>query len=282
MDNQSRVIIFGKNGFIANHLIELLNKKNIKNIAISSKKINLLHNSSIKKIEKIIKEKDVIVFISALAPVKNLNMYNKNIKMITNFMLGVENKNFKHLIYISSDAVYSDSHLKISEESETNPESLHGIMHLTREQLLKTLNTSLTIVRPTLVYGDKDPHNGYGPNKFSRLVKKNFDIVLFGKGEERRDHIWVNDLAKIIVIIIKRKITGIVNATTGKVISFNKIAEIIKNISNTNIKIIHTKRSGRMPHNGYRAFKRSRIQKIIPSFKFNQIGDTLKKIYKYY
>lgn len=282
MNKNSRVIIFGKNGFIAKNFIDLLNKKKIANKPISSSKINLLHQTSIKKIQNIIKDKDIIVFISALAPVKNLEMYNKNLKMLTNFMLGIQNKKIGHLIYISSDAVYSDSYSKIHEKSETNPDSLHGIMHLAREKLLRTINTDLTIVRPTLVYGNKDPHNGYGPNKFTRLVKKKSDIVLFGQGEERRDHIWVNDLAKLIVIILQRKITGIVNATTGKVISFNKIARIIKKISNTNINIVYTKRLGKMPHNGYRAFQKSRIQKLIPSFKFNEISSTLKNIYKLY
>ena len=39
-----------------------------------------------------------------------------------------------------------------------------------RENILKLLNIKLCIVRPTLVYGANDPHNGYGPNKFIRLA----------------------------------------------------------------------------------------------------------------
>ena len=50
-----------------------------------------------------------------------------------------------------------------------------------------------SILRPTLIYGEGDPHNGYGPNKFMRLAKKNEDILLFGKGEELRDHININE-----------------------------------------------------------------------------------------
>jgi len=44
----------------------------------------------------------------------------------------------------------------------------------------------LAILRPTLVYGAGDPHNGYGPNRFRRLASANQPIVLFGEGEERR------------------------------------------------------------------------------------------------
>ena len=31
---------------------------------------------------------------------------------------------------------------------------------------------SLCFLRPTLIYGSKDPHNGYGPNRFMRQAKK--------------------------------------------------------------------------------------------------------------
>lgn len=282
MNKNSRVVIFGKNGFIAENIISLLNKKKIQNKALSSQNLNLLKKSSIKKIKETIYENDVIIFISAKAPVKNLKMFNENLTMLNNFIAGIDNKKIKHLIYVSSDAVYADSFKKINERSITDPDSLHGIMHLTREKLLENLNIKLTIVRPTLVYGSKDPHNGYGPNKFVRLAKQNSDIVLFGKGEEKRDHIWVNDLAKIIFIIIKKNIYGKINATSGKVFSFFQIAKIIKKTSNKKINIIFTKRSGKMPHNGYRAFQKSRIQNIIPNFKFNQIDIVLKKIYKHY
>ena len=278
----NRVVILGANSFIGKAITKKFISQNIKPVLVTRKNVDLEKKQSCNKLKKILKKDDIIIFIAAVAPVKNIEMLNQNLLICKNIIESLKIKKPNHVIYLSSDAVYSDSKNKINEKSETTPESFHGFMHLIRENMLKELKCKKTFVRPTLVYGNDDPHNGYGPNKFIRCAQNNEEIFLFGKGEERRDHIWVNDLAKIIVIIIKRKITGIVNATTGKVISFNKIAEIIKNISNTNIKIIHTKRSGRMPHNGYRAFKRSRIQKIIPSFKFNQIGDILKKIYKYY
>ena len=44
-------------------------------------------------------------------------------------------------------------------------------MHFMREEMLKITTNNLCIVRPTLVYGDNDPHNGYGPNKFVRLAQ---------------------------------------------------------------------------------------------------------------
>ena len=135
-------------------------------------------------------------------------------------------------MYLSSDAVYSDTKKKIDENSSTIPNSLHGIMHLTREIMFENLlKKRLCIVRPTLVYGQGDPHNGYGPNRFLRLIKKNGKISLFGKGEELRDHVWINDVSIAISKLIMKRKTGKFNLVTGKVISFNNIAKQIINIS---------------------------------------------------
>ena len=61
------------------------------------------------------------------------------------------------------------------------------------------------ILRPTLIYGLEDTHNGYGPNQFLKKVKQKKVIKLFGKGEERRDHVFIDDVTKIIFECIKKK-----------------------------------------------------------------------------
>ena len=62
---------------------------------------------------------------------------------------------------------------KITENSLIAPNSLHGQMHLIRENYLTDIfQEKMCIIRPTLVFGPNDPHNGYGPNKFIRDIKK--------------------------------------------------------------------------------------------------------------
>ena len=266
----NRVILFGSNGFVAQGIKKQLLKQKIKFKSFGKDKINLINKSSINKIKKVIKNKDVVLFISAKAPVKNEKMFLENILMMKNFLLGLKRKKISHFIYVSSDAVYSDSKKLISEKSETYPQSLHGIMHLTRELMFKTfISTPVCAVRPTLIYGKDDPHNGYGPNRFIRLVQKNKNIHLFGKGEELRDHVNILDVSKIILNVILFKTSGVLNICTGKVISFNKIAKILIDATKSKSKIIFSKRIGPMPHGGYRAFNISLIKKLYPSFKFN-------------
>ena len=62
------------------------------------------------------------------------------------------------------------------------------------QPLASEVKAPLAILRPTLIYGEKDPHNGYGPNQFRRKANKGEAITLFGEGEERRDHVAIDDV----------------------------------------------------------------------------------------
>ena len=152
-------------------------------------------------------------------------------KICSNICESLIKKKVKKLIYLSSDAVYSDTRKFINEKSDTNPISLHGLMHLTREKMLsKVIQTkNLCTIRPTLIFGKEDPHNGYGPNKFFREINSFGKINLFGKGEELRDHISIKDVAKLVLLIIKKDKYGIYNLVTGNVNSFLSIAKMILN-----------------------------------------------------
>ena len=275
-----RVVVLGSTGIISINLQKKLKLQNIKCIALGRKQIDLKKKKSVLYLKKKINNYDTVVFISAEAPVKNIKMKLNNLKICKNICSGLKNKILEQLIYISSDAVYSDVKNKITEKSETKPNSLHGKMHLQRENILKSkFKKILCILRPTLIYGPKDSHNGYGPNQFLDLCKKKKNIILFGKGEEKRDHIYIDEVVALISLCIQRKAKGVLNLVTGKVTSFKKIAKIIKKISNNIKPIYETKRTGPMPHNGFRPFDNKLLKKNFNNFKFKNIEDNIKKYY---
>ena len=262
MKKNNRIVILGGNSFVASNFINLLKKNKKKFLPIFKKNIDLTNTNSIKKLSRVLKKNDSLVFISAIAPVKNFKMLIQNLDMCKNVFEVLKKKKINYLLYVSSDAVYSDSKKHLTELSETKPDNLHGFMHLMRENILKLLNIKLCIVRPTLVYGSNDSHNGYGPNQFIRLAQSKKDISLFGKGEEKRDHIHVNDVGNAIYFLVNKKYVGTVNLVSGTVNSFFKIAQKIKDLYK--IKIKYVKRKGPMPHNGYRAFNNYLLKKILP------------------
>ena len=189
----------------------------------------------------------------------------------------IKDKKISKIIYISSDAVYSDSFKKLDENSKTLPSSMHGMMHLTRELILRIYCKNLCVLRPTLVYGPGDTHKGYGPNKFLELAKKNKDIVLFGKGEELRDHVYIDDLIAILYMCIFKNKKGIFNIASGKINSFKRVAKTVVNLSKSKSKIFTTKRVGQMPHNGYRPFDVSCIKKNFNKIKLTNIEQGITK-----
>mgnify|MGYP006092063769 CR=1 FL=1 len=275
---QKRIVIIGSSGIISQNLQKKLKEKKLKFVTFGRKDINLKMNKSYEVLNKNIKDNDIVVFISAEAPAKNMKMFFNNIKICNNVCKALEGKKINKIIYISSDAVYSDTFKKIDEKSKTLPDSIHGMMHLIREINLQiNFKKKLCILRPTLIYGVGDSHQGYGPNRFINLARKNKDIFLFGKGEEKRDHIYIDDLINILFKCIKTNKFGIFNLATGTVNSFNKIAKIAVILNDSKSRVFNTKRVGLMPHNGYRPFNVKLIKKNFKNIELNTIENGMKK-----
>ncbi len=257
-----KTLVFGNKGFIAKSLKNFVLNEKYHFKFISKKEINLLKKDDVKKINKYLKNYKKIIFISAIAPAKNINDMISNIIMISNFFNYVDYKKITHFIYISSDAVYSDTKNVISESSDTEPNSYHGQMHLIRENIIKNYidKNKICILRPTLIYGPGDTHNGYGPNLFKKLIFDNKQIRLFGNGCEKRDHVHIKDVVNCIYKSNSNSISGIFNVTSGEIISFKEIALKLKKKFNNKTKIISLKRSQKMPHLGYRFLSNKKIK----------------------
>ena len=130
----------------------------------------------------------------------------------------------------------------LTKKSLALPDNYHGLMHLSREMLLKINGLNGANLRPTLIYGTDDPHNSYGPNSFYRLAIKNENIVLYGEGEELRDHVHIDDVSTLAYMMLSETRQGDFNAVTGEVISFFDIAKIITEATKSNSKIVTTQR----------------------------------------
>ncbi len=262
----ARVVIMGAGGFVGRAALARLRRDGVEVVPLTRKEVDLLAPEAAQQLAAQLTSTTTLVFTSALAPVKNTAMLLDNLRMMQAAIEAVKAQPVAHLVYISSDAVYADSRAPMTEASPAEPGSLHGVMHLAREVMLKNElpGIPLAIVRPTLIFGPGDPHNGYGPNRFLRLARAGKDIVLFGEGEEQRDHIFIEDVAEIVRRCVVHRATGVVNAVSGTVTSFRAIAELAATLFEPRVKVTGSPRQGPMPHGGYRAFDAALVRRLLP------------------
>ena len=271
------IYVIGKNGFIAKRINKFFKNKKNKIKFIGSNDIDLTKQNFKKKI--IIKPNSTILFLSAITPDKGKDLitFKKNISMIINFLSQIRIENISKLIYVSSDAVYSLKDQKISDNTRANPDDLYGLMHFTREQIIKKLfnKRKLLILRPTIMYGVGDTHGSYGPNRFINQLKQNKKIKLFGKGDDVRDHLFVQDFVKIIYnFYIKKNLYGEFVVASQKSLKFIDVAKkiLLKYKKPKNfIEFIKVKNK---PSKRY--FSNLRVKKIL-NLKTTNINDGLKE-----
>jgi UDP-glucose 4-epimerase len=274
-----RVVVMGAAGFVGAALVKRLASRRASVLALTRRDIDLLAPDAAGKLAAMLKPDDAFVAIAARAPCKNVQMLVENITM-TAAMVGALTKSpVEHVVNISSDAVFADSAKPLTEESIMAPDTLHGVMHLARELAFRSeVIAPLAILRPSLLYGVADPHNGYGPNRFRRVANDGKDIVLFGEGEERRDHILIDDVAELITRVVERRSVGSLNIATGNVHSFREIAEMVVANAPRKVAIKGSPRSGPIPHNGYRPFDIAGCRAAFSDFAYTPLADGIAKV----
>ncbi len=277
-----RVIILGAKGFVGQAICKRLSNEAIPVVALGREEIDLEAQSAADKLIAQLHADDTLIVVSARAPCKNHDMLLKNIQMVTSVCDALVKQPVQQVIYISSDAVYADSMDKLNEDSPTAPTSLHGVMHIAREQMLRSVVSAdaLTILRPSLLYGVNDPHNGYGPNSFYRLAYAQKPIELFGQGEELRDHVYLDDVAELVALCVLHRSYGVLNITTGEVTSFYQVAELVGRVIGSELDIRSRPRQGAMPHNGYRAFDNAVCKRVFASFQYTALFEGLSKMHQ--
>ncbi len=276
-----RVVILGAGGFVGGACAAALEARGVEVLGLGRADLDLGETGADAALAAVLRPSDALLVVAAKAPCRNWQMLIDNVAMMGPVCAALEAAPVSHLAYISSDAVYADQTVPMTEQSPVEPTSLHGIMHRAREMMLASAAaaTPFAILRPTLIYGSEDPHNGYGPNRFRRLAAAGEEIVLFGGGEERRDHVLVDDVAEIACRVLFHASNGMLNVATGEVVSFREIAAMVAGHFAAPPPIRETERQGPMPHGGYRAFDIAACHDAFPDFALTQVAQGIAKVH---
>lgn len=249
----NRVLIFGAEGFVSSNLYKFLIKNDITSLALSSKEYDLTKYSTRAKLKKLILPGDCIVFTSFISKkmgvVDSHTPYSENIYMLESLLSSIEDINIDKFIYLSSDAVYDVDKMPLDEDSACDPIDGYGAQHLLREFIIKDFFsydlTKFLILRLSNVYGFNYLKENYGPSLFVRTALEKNEVYLFGNGEEKRSHIYIDDLIIYIAELLHNKSFGLINVAITPSISFKKIATIVRDKIGKKVKII--KKDRRVP-----------------------------------
>jgi len=249
-----QVLIIGSTGFIGASLSNFLSSHGCTVTRVGRNEFNKRINYNL-GFSDLTNSETSIVFCAARVPVRSLSDFTENTILVDKFIESFKALEFDYLLNFSSDAIYEDSSSPISERTTTSPGGLHGLMHMMRELALnETFDGKVGHVRPTLIYGPGDTHNGYGPNRFMRQAISKGTIEIFGQGEEVRDHVLIDDVCEIAWHMLASKHRSAINAVSGQPISFHNIAKIVQSLV-PDSKLCYIKRTvDRLPHGGYRVF----------------------------
>ncbi len=270
-----RVVVLGAGGFVGGAIAARLTADGIPVLALSRDDMDLTADDAHSTLAGVLHAGDVVVFVSAQAPCKTVDGLVANIAMARAVCGALGDVEAAHVVYISSDAVYAADANPVTERSCCHPLDLHGTMHLARENMLRAaIKAPLAILRPSLLFGAADPHNGYGPNRFRRTAATEGKITLFGEGEEQRDHVHIRDVAEIVHQAIGHRSRGILNIATGESVSFRQVAELVAAQFEGAVDIVGTPRANPITH---RHFDITDCLKAFPRFVFTPLAEGIAR-----
>lgn len=296
------LLVTGGSGLVGH----ALQKINPDAVYISSKDYDLIRETQVKKMFEKHKPSEVIHLAAKVGGIlENINnpadFAYQNIMMNSNIIHHAYKYKVKKLIATLSNCAYPN----VSKKYPMTEDQLHydlpaptnlaygyskRLMDIQIKAYRKQYNCKFSSVIPCSIYG---PYDKFGENEshfLAALIKKIYNanknnqksIKLMGTGKPLRQYIYSEDLAKILLILLKKYDDDEpVNIAPKENLSIKKIAETAVKVTNsTNLKIDFDKTS---PDGQYRKDLGSdKLFNVIKDFKFTLLSEGIKKTYDWF
>jgi UDP-glucose 4-epimerase len=139
----------------------------------------------------------------------------------------------RRFVISSTSAVYGDrNYLRaVDERKPLIPDNEYGISKLTAESYARLSSVDCTVLRFGNVYGPRQVPIGEN-QVIARMInhfEKGDEFYIFGDGKQKRDFVFVEDVAQAVMTSMTGK-AGIYNVASGKSYSVNEIARMVARI----------------------------------------------------
>jgi dTDP-4-dehydrorhamnose reductase len=251
---------------------------------IHSTQVNLLDNRS--KIINLIKEfqPDIIVNTAAHSSVdlceKNHKIADQLHVEVTRDITDVSKDIDSKLIYFSTDAVFpGELDKKYTELDQPNPINYYGKTKLQAEKIILNGSPDNVVLRTAVIYGSHKKSRF--TNWILQTLKENSLVDPFI--DQYNTPTLVDDLAKCLLRIFEKNISGLFHATGKSCLNRYEFALILADIFNLNKKLIKPVTSKEKNQDAPRptstCLDSSKLEKLI-DFNFNDVQNGVSFIFK--
>jgi UDP-glucose 4-epimerase len=288
-----KALVIGGAGFIGSNIVKILNKRNYEivvfdNLTTGYKKnveeisgVNLIIGDigDKKNLLNAAKGCDIIFHLAAnIGNIKSINdpVFDSQTNIIgtLNVLDCARHNNIKKIVYSSSAAIFGEPRYQpIDENHSFSPDSPYGVSKLAGELHCLCYNHLFNMENVCLryfnVFGVNQRYDAYGNviPIFTSLLLNKKPISIYGDGEQTRDFVNVKDVAMANVLAAEKNgISGVFNIGTGKAITINVLANLMKDIVNNDSSIVYAlARKGEVMHSLADISKAREILSFEPS-----------------
>lgn len=208
--------IIGGSGFVGSFLIKELHNYKIRNLDKSPSPFfdDITTNGDIRNLDeiKIPKGTKSVVLLAAehrddVSPISLY--YDVNVQGTKNVLRALDNAGVKNIIFTSSVAIYGLNKSNPDENHPEDPFNHYGKSKWQAEQAIKEWydndpdKKSVTILRPTVIFGERNRGNVY--NLLKQISSGKF--IMIGKGRNKKSMAYVGN----IVAFIKNRLENVEN-----------------------------------------------------------------------
>ncbi|WP_100404813.1 NAD-dependent epimerase/dehydratase family protein [Bacillus solitudinis] len=291
-----KVLVTGGAGFIGSHIVDLLIDKGFKVVVVdnlsSGNKAYISENATFyevdicsEKIEEIFRTEkpthvihqaaQVDVSSSVVDPVFDAE---NNILGTVRLLVCSQKYDIQKFIYASSCAVYGETdNSSIIESHPFQPISYYGLSKGTPEIYIKLFHNlygiPYTILRYANVYGPRQTPKGEGGvvSIFINKLLNNESPTIFGDGEQKRDFVYVKDVATANMLALAHGENEVLNIGCNEQTSINQLYQMIASmLSNPNPPLYGSKRKGDIAHSRLDFAKAKNLLSWNPVFNLKQ------------
>ncbi|MCQ9205098.1 MAG: ADP-glyceromanno-heptose 6-epimerase [Omnitrophica bacterium] len=258
MQRKMRVLVTGGAGFIGSSIVSVLEDKGVEvyvldNFSHSDYKNLMKAKGEIicadildEAVYKRLPELDAVIHAAAITDTtltddtKMMNVNFNGFKSVLNFCLDRKIK----LVYASSAGVYGTGPSPMKEAQKLMPHNTYAyskyLCDCLAQKVTNKKNSPLIVgLRYFNVYGFGEHHKQKSASMiyqlYLQMAEENRPRV-FKYGEQKRDFIYVKDVARMTVEALNLKASTILNLGTGKARSFNDIISILNRLLKKNLK----------------------------------------------